>query len=106
MTDLESKTYKGIYKFLYTDEDGIDIYLYYTYKLSLEQIHKCEINYMTKACIIDDGHMCKELTRIDRYWHVTEDGNITTLIYKEDISICKVGYKCLDPWDNPHLYII
>lgn len=105
MTDLEMKTYKETYKFLYTDEDGVDMYLYSTYKLSLEQIHKCETDYKTKACIIDDGHMCKELIGIDLYYDILHEG-VFTIIKSRKSSLSFKGVVCDDPWGKPHLYCI
>lgn len=72
------KNIKKLYEFLYTDENGEDLYLYGSYKLTLEQIYKCETNYMTKACIISNGHICKELDSVYEYYDVVEETDIYT----------------------------
>lgn len=98
--------YKEKYKFSYTDDEGNDMYFYHTRQLTLEQIHMCETNYMTRACIVYDGHTCIELTRAHRYWHITEEGEFTKLTFIDDESLTHIGYKCIDPDGKPHLYCI
>jgi hypothetical protein len=106
--DLESylNLYKTQYKFLYTDELGEDLYLYENYKLTLEQIHLCETNYMTKACIIYDGHVCKELIGVEDYYHVISRSDDYIKLSGKITNKTIEGSICIDPWGKPHIYCL
>lgn len=97
--------YKKEHKFTYTDHDGIDKYDYCgKIALSLEEIHRCETDYMTKACVISDGHICKDLRILDSSsWVIEkEDDKYMKIVSKKKMVL--EGYKCNDPFEIPHLY--
>lgn len=85
-------------------ENNTEYYNYHGTNLTLEQIHKCETNHMTKACVVDDGTVIKGIFALNPWECTYDDGTFVKFILKENPSIKTEGYWCEDPWGKKKIY--